>query len=419
METSRREFLQKSAALAGAALVSPGLTPIPRRRKDEIRLGLIGCGGRGSGAVRDAMSANPNVRLVAAGDVFRGHLENSVKQLAERYSDDRMDVPKSRQFVGFDAYKQVLALDLDVVILATPPHFRPAHFEAAVAAGKHVFMEKPVAVDGYGIRQVLKASEAAKQKKLNVVVGLQRHYQNGYRSIIEKVHAGEIGDIVAARAYWNSGFLWSKPRQESWSDVEFQLKNWLYYAWLSGDHIVEQHVHNLDVVNWAKNDFPKMAYGMGGRQVRTDALFGHIFDHHAVHYQYADGSWMFSQCRQISGCHSQVSEHLIGTQGTADFHGGRYELKKHGGDTWAYEGENNNPYVSEHVELYKAIEAGEHRHWNADYGAMSTLTAIMGRMATYSGKAVTQKEALDSERLGPDQYAFGSIEMPPVPVPGS
>jgi predicted dehydrogenase len=332
-----------------------------------------------------------------------------------------VDVPTARAFVGFGAYEKVLAQDVDVVILATPPHFRPDHFKAAIAANKHVFMEKPVAVDGHGIRTVLAAAEESKKRGLNVVVGLQRHYQNGYRAAMELVHANRIGQIVAARAYWNMGSLWSNARQKSWSDLEFQMRNWLYYAWLSGDHIVEQHVHNLDVVNWAKKSYPVLACGVGGREVRKDALFGHIYDHHGVHFRYSDGSWLFSQCRQIPGCTNRVSEHLIGTHGTADFEGDSYRIHAHGFENpvWEYDGPHNNPYRTEHEELLAAVANGKHLYSDGERGARSTLTAIMGRMATYSGRDITMEDALQSERLGPVEYAFGAAEFPSVPVPGA
>ena len=261
---------------------------------------------------------------------------------------------------------------------------------------------------------VLDAADQADRKKLCVGVGLQRHHQRGYRELMKRVHDGAIGDIVAARAYWNMGSLWHKPRQESWSDMEWQLRNWLYFAWLSGDHITEQHIHNLDVINWAKRAHPVRAMGVGGRQVRTGAAFGHIFDHHAVQFEYEDGSWMFSQCRQIPGCKNQVSEHLIGTEGNADCYRG-YSIR--GENPWRMDGRDNSPYQVEHDDLFAAIRKGAPYN-EARYGAESTLTAVLGRMATYTGKVVTWEEAMAAERLGPDQYVFGELATPPVPIPG-
>jgi predicted dehydrogenase len=302
------------------------------------------------------------------------------------------------------------------VILATPPHFRPQHFKAAIAAGKHVFFEKPVAVDGAGVRTVLEVTEIARKQNLAVGCGLQRHHQFGYLDTLKRVHDGAIGEIVAARAYWNQGGLWMNARKAEWSDMEWQLRNWLYFAWLSGDHIVEQHVHNLDVVNWAKNAHPVRCFGSGGRQVRTSPEYGHIFDHHSVHYEYADGSWMFSECRQIEGCANQVSEHLIGTKGKADMDTNRWTIA---GDTkWKYEGDKNNPYQTEHDDLFASIRAGKPLNEGV-LVAESTLTAIMGRMATYTGRVVTWEQALNSEAvLGPQKYDWGKLDVDPVPVPG-
>ena len=316
--TDRRTFLKASSAAAVGLGAFPGLSARgPAARRDPVRIALVGCGGRGTGALAQALKTEGDVKVTALGDVFKDRIERCRKHLTaeETGVGERVALSDDTCFVGFDAFEKVLATDVDLVILATPPHFRPAHFKAAIEAGKHVFMEKPVAVDGAGVRTVLAAADVADQKKLAVGVGLQRHHQAGYIETMRRVHEGAIGDIVAARAYWNMGSLWMHPRKEEWSDMEWQLRNWLYFTWLSGDHIVEQHIHNLDVVNWAKGKHPVRAHGIGGRQVRTDGAFGHIFDHHGVHYEYDDGTWMFSQCRQIPKCHNQVSEHLIGTEG--------------------------------------------------------------------------------------------------------
>ena len=292
----------------------------------ELRIGLIGCGGRGTGAASQALRAPGRTRLVAMGDAFSDRLEGSLNNLKKQDKlKDRIDVADDHKFTGFDAYQKVIDSDVDVVILATPPHFRPDQFAYAIEKGKHVFMEKPVGVDGAGIRKVLAADEIAQKKGLTVGVGLQRHHQANYRALMQRVHDGAIGDIVAARCYWNMGSLWHKKQKPEWSGTEWQVRNWLYFTWLSGDHITEQHVHNLDVVNWAKQAHPVKALGLGGRQVRVGKEFGHIFDHHAVEYEYADGSRMFSQCRQIAGCANRVSEHLIGTKGNADMGGGKAE----------------------------------------------------------------------------------------------
>ncbi len=417
--SSRRDFLKWSAAsVAGAGLVGRAPLVHGEPRRAPFRLGLVGCGGRGTGAAANALRASPEAALVAVADVFKERADGALGHLRKQKSGvgERVKVDDGQVFTGFDAAEKLCASDVDLVILATPPHFRPAHFAAAIAAGKHAFIEKPVAVDAPGVRRVIAAGEEAAKKNLAVVCGLQRHHQNGYLETMKRVHAGQLGDIVAARCYWNMGGLWMNPRQPGWSDLEWQLRNWLYFTWLSGDHIVEQHVHNLDVINWAKGAHPVRCHGSGGRQVRTDPAYGHIFDHHSVHYEYADGSWMFSECRQIDGCDGAVSEHLIGTLGKADLDSSRWTIT--GKNPWRFDGENNDPYQTEHDHLVRSIRDGAPLN-ETRFVAESTLTAIMGRMATYSGKVVTWDEAMASElRLGPASYEFGPLAVDPVPTPG-
>ena len=277
---------------------------------DTIKIGLIGCGGRGTGAASQALNTKGNVKLVAMGDAFKDRLESSLQSLQKEGGiANRIDVPEERRFVGFDAYKQVLDAGVDLVILATPPGFRPIHFEAAVDAGKHVFMEKPVAVDAPGVRAVLAAAQVAQQKNLAVGVGLQRHHEAAYIETIKRLQDGAIGDIVATRVYWNGAGVWVHPKTEGQTEMEYQMRNWYYFNWLCGDHIVEQHIHNLDVINWLKRGYPVKAEGMGGRQVRTGKDYGEIFDHHAVEFEYADGTRLFSHCRHIPNCWDSVSEH--------------------------------------------------------------------------------------------------------------
>lgn len=412
---SRRTFLQ-GAAVAGASLTA-SLPAVHLGGSDEIKIGLIGCGGRGTGAAHQALSTSGPVKLVAMGDVFADHLETSLKTLQGNAAfAGRIDVPKERQFIGFDAYRGVLASDVDMVLLATPPHFRPQHFEAAVKARKHVFFEKPVAVDGPGIRTVIEAAAAAKAQNTAVVCGLQRHHQFGYLESMQRVHGGDLGRILFARCSWNMGGLWMHKRQPQWSDMEWQLRNWLYFTWLSGDHICEQHVHNLDVVNWALQGHPTECRGMGGRQVRIAPDFGHIFDHHAVQYQYPGGVYCFSECRQIDNCQNDVSEHLYGSDGEAHMSSDGWAIK--GKNAWRYGGEKNNPYQTEHDDLFSSIRDGKVLN-EGQYVAESTLTAIMGRMATYTGKRVTWDEALNSQqKWGPDSYEFGDLMVDPVPMPG-
>ncbi len=420
MPTSRRSFLRSAAAAATAASLTDAVQAgrfVREPRGDELRIALIGCGGRGSGAAVQALSTAGATRLVAVADVFADRIDGC---LAELTGHDgvraRVDVPKERRFVGFDAFRGAIASDCDVVLIATPPQFRPSHFEAAIAAKKHVFFEKPVAVDGPGVRRVLAAAEAGKAAGLCVCSGLQRHHQNGYIEAMKRIHSGALGRILFARCSWNQGGLWHAERRPEWSDMEWQLRNWLYFTWLSGDHIVEQHVHNLDVVNWALQSHPLSARGMGGRQVRTHAKFGHVFDHHAVQFTYPGGVWSFSECRQIDGCLADVSEHLHGTDGEAHLDTGRWRIT--GRNEWSWDGPNNDPYQTEHDDFFAAIRAGAPFN-EGSMVAESTLTAILGRMATYSGKEVTWQQALASEESwGPAQLEFGPLAVDAVAMPG-
>ena len=421
MTTSRRSFLYTAAAAATAQSLSRSLAagrdPLAQGQgNDEVRIGLVGCGGRGSGAISQALSTKGLTRVVAVADMFGERLDGCLDSLGENESfKKKVDVPKERRFVGPDAYLGVMASNCDVVLVATPPHFRPAHFEAAVKAKKHVFFEKPVAVDSPGVRRVLAAAEAADKLGLAVCSGLQRHHQNGYLEIMKRIHGGDLGRLLFARCSWNQGSLWHVARQPDMSDMEWQLRNWLYFTWLSGDHLVEQHVHNLDVINWAMQAHPTRCRGMGGRQVRTDPKFGHIFDHHAIQYQYANGAWCFSECRQIDGCANDVSEHVYGTNGEAHMGNG---WRITGDKPWQHQGPNNDPYQTEHDDLFAAIRAGK-PFSEARMVAESTLTAIMGRMATYSGQEVTWEQAMSSdEKWGPDSYEFGPLPVDPVPMPG-
>jgi len=433
--TSRREFMQKSTAAAvGAGLLSSvALSPRAFAKGDDtIRVGLVGAGGRGCGAVGDCLRANPATKLVAVGEIFDDRLQSGLKGLQEAFHSqpDRIAVDEAHRFSGFDAYKKVLDSGIDLVILATPPGFRPFHFEAAVNAGKNIFMEKPVAVDGPGVRRVLAANEIAKSKNLKVGVGLQRHHQPMYLETLERIHNGEIGDVVALRVYWNGTTPWDprKTREQCKGEMEYQIRNWYYYVWLCGDHIVEQHIHNLDVGNWVKKGHPVKCWGMGGRQVRTDKKYGEIFDHHAVEYEYADGTRMFSQCRQQSGNWNSVSEHAIGTKGTLDIADGHGSTIKSGSHEWRYDphGRREFPYRIEHADMGAAIR-DNHSYNEAENGAYSTLTAIMGRMATYCGKPVEWEDALNSKiELTPERFAWDAEPrvMPfpdgsyPVAVPG-
>lgn len=431
-DIDRRDFVKTSAVALG--VTAAGIRPVrhPLSTQDEtIRVGLIGCGGRGTGAAVQALNARASVRLVAMADAFEDRLTDSFETIANGEREDRrdltpqIDVPPERRFVGFDAYRQVIPL-VDVVILTTPPGFRPIQFEAAVAAGKQVFMEKPVATDALGIRSVLRTAEEAKRQRLNVVVGLQRHYQTVYREWVDRLHAGMIGDITLGRVYWNSAGVWVRKREPGQTEMEYQMRNWYYFNWLCGDHIVEQHIHNIDVANWVKQGTPIRAQGQGGRLVRNGRDHGEIFDHHFVEFEYGDGSRVLSQCRHMPDCWNSVTEAFHGTNGTAPRPG--VILSRSGNTLFEHDDEMDaNPYQVEHDELFEAIARGEYRYADAEMGAQATMTAIMGRMATYSGQVVTWEDALNSDlSLMPARYAWDAEPpvMPdadgryPIPTPG-
>ncbi|MCS6968849.1 MAG: Gfo/Idh/MocA family oxidoreductase [Cytophagales bacterium] len=435
----RRSFIKTSAIVsAGVAVVGMPFGAYARYQDDTIKVALVGCGSRGTGAAAQALSVKPRTKLVAMADAFADRIEESYKALtANKFKDwsgvevsvaHKVEVPPERRFVGFDAYQKAIEL-ADVVLLATPPGFRPQHFEACIKAGKHVFMEKPVATDAPGVRQVLQAAELAKQKKLNVVVGLQRRYDVSYQELIKRLQGGQIGEIIAGQVYWHSDGVWVVERQPHWTEMEYQMRNWYYFNWLCGDHIVEQHIHNIDVFNWAKNAYPIRAQGMGGRQVRTGKQFGEIFDHHYVEFEYADGTILNSQCRHMPGTMSRVSETLIGTKGRATTHDGRVITDLKGKTIWNYQRKGNepNPYQLEIDLLFEAVAKGDFRFQDAEFGAKSTLTAIMGRMATYSGQVVTWQEALHSNlNLMPERLAWDALpkSLPdaegfyPIAIPG-
>jgi myo-inositol 2-dehydrogenase / D-chiro-inositol 1-dehydrogenase len=398
-DVSRRDFLKKTSTLAAAAALAPGVFG---QGTDTLKLALIGCGGRGSGACGQALSTEGPLKLVAMADAFKDRLDGSYDELKKTHAD-RVDVAEDAKFVGFDAYQHAIAM-ADVVILATPPGFRPPHFEEAVRQGKNIFMEKPVAVDAPGIRKVLAACELAKQKNLKVAVGLQRHHQAGYIETIKRLHEGAIGDIVAMRCYWNGNSPWVRARKKLEEDagrplteMEYQMRNWYYFVWLCGDHINEQHIHNLDVINWVKKGHPVRAWGMGGREVRKGIDNGEIFDHHSVEFEYADGTRCASQCRHQPGCWDSVSEHVQGTKGLCDV--SSYRIKT-GSDSpaWRYDDQGSkDPYQQEHDDLFAAIRGDKPYNETAEYGAYSTMTAILGRMSTYSGKQIEWEDAINSQ----------------------
>ncbi|MHA4811376.1 Gfo/Idh/MocA family protein [Flavitalea flava] len=415
-DQSRRDFVKKSSLLAGSVLAAPFLSRANYFSGADpvIKIALIGCGGRGTGAAVQALSTKQNVQLVAMADAFKDRLDDSYKNIQEALEDkkNRVQVKEENKFVGFDGYKKAMAL-ADVVILTTPPGFRPIHFEEAVNQGKQIFMEKPVATDPAGIQRVLAAAEKAKAKKLNVVVGLQRRYQNSYRELIKRVHDGAIGDIVSANAWWNNDGVWVHPRQPGWTEMEYQMRNWYYFVWLCGDHITEQHIHNLDVINWALEGYPVTAQGMGGREVRTGKDYGQIFDHHYVEFHYGNGAILNSQCRHQKGTASKVDELLIGTKGKVYCDEARITDPK-GKLIYQFDKtKENQPYQTEHDELFEAIAKGEYKFWDAERGAKSTMTSLLGRMATYSGQEVDWDKAINSGlNIMPASYDFNAT--PPV-----
>ncbi len=433
----RRDFVKvgAGAAVGGLAIGFPATLAAKPATPNAIRVGLIGCGGRGTGAAVQALSTSADVKLVAMADAFADNVETSLATLRSPEREEwlggsvdlrpRIDVPAERQFAGFDAYQRVLPL-VDVVILATPPGFRPIHFEAAVAAGKQIFMEKPVATDAPGVRRVLAAAKIAQEKRLNVVVGLQRHYEKVYRKWVDCLQAGMIGDIVLGRVYWNSGGVWVRPRLPGQTEMEYQMRNWYYFNWLCGDHIVEQHIHNIDVANWVMAGHPVNAQGQGGRLVRTGKDHGEIFDHHFVEYEYPGGRRLLSQCRHMPDTMSRVSEAFHGTNGTAPKPG--LIVSNTGKTLFEHDATGDpNPYQVEHDLLFAAIAAGEHRYADGELGAVATMTAIMGRMATYSGQVVSWEEAINSDLdLMPAAFAWNAPPptVPnaegryPIPVPG-
>jgi predicted dehydrogenase len=441
VEPSRRAFLERTSLGATAAVLTanvPFVHAAGRASDGEIKIGLIGCGGRGTGAVLDALGAatkviypaegyhtedvaegatieHSNIKIVALADVFEDRLERCRGELSKLGAD----VPARSCFTGFDGYQKLLAVpEVNYVILATPPHYRPAHLKAAVEAGKHVFVEKPCAVDVPGVRTVMAAGEYARAKGLGIAAGTQRRHQKSYNETIRRIHDGAIGDIVFAKCYWNGGQIWVIDRQPGWSDLEWQLRNWNYFTWLGGDHIVEQHVHNLDVMNWVLGAHPVRAVsGLGGRQVRTGERHGHIFDHFAVEFEYPNGVTMFSQCRQINGCQNIVAESVTGSKGTSNC-ADRIEVK--GGERWRYRGASPSPYHQEHIDLISSILAGKPIN-EAQAIAESTMTGILGREAVYSGQVITWDDAMKSEtRLGPSNDGqFGPYPIPPVAMPGT
>jgi len=413
---TRRTFLAASATAAAIATTQH----LPAADTPLLRIGLVGCGGRGTGAASEALKADPNVKLVSMGDVFDDRLQSSLEKLQKNDKiASKIDVPESRRHLGFDAYQKVIA-ECDVVLLCTPPHFRPMHLAAAVEAGKHIFAEKPVAVDAPGVRSVLATCEKAKKKNLSIVSGLCLRYDYGFREIVRRLHDGAIGDIrvLFANDYRSSN--WAKERKPGMTDMQYQMYNWYNYTWLSGDFNVEQHVHFLDVCAWVmKNTYPVSAVGIGGRQVRTQPQHGHIYDHFSIFFEYADGTRLLSNTRQQPKCKNDMSAEVIGAKGRARLQETSDGLWIKTDKQWLYDGPRNLMYQTEHDELFASIRSGKPIN-NGEYMAKSTLLAIMGRMAAYTGQQITWDMAFHSkEELKPPAYDWNvPLEEPKVAMPG-
>jgi predicted dehydrogenase len=425
-EMNRRVFMKTSAAVSLGAIASQLSSRVYAAGDDKIRIGLIGCGGRGTDAVRDCVQASDSVVLVAMADLFKDHIDKAVKDFKEGDTDRKraplggaFNVKTEMCFAGFDAYQKLLAADVDLVLLTAPPYTRPSHLKAAVEAGKHVFMEKPAGVDPVGIRMVLQSGELADQKKLSIVAGTQRRHQKHYIELMNRVNNGELGDIVSGQCYWCGGDMlgyWRYFKRENMAnDMEWQCRNWPWFLWTSGDHIVEQHVHNIDVINWALASHPVKAFGMGGRAARKN---GNIYDHFAVEFEYANGARVLSMCRQMPSCSERVSEHVVGTKGTCYTDGATGYTK--GDNAYKYEGANPNPYVEEHADLIKSIREGKSLNETKQV-AESTLAGIMGRVSAYTGREISWDWAMKASKLDltPAKLDFtGDLPAEPVAMPG-
>jgi myo-inositol 2-dehydrogenase / D-chiro-inositol 1-dehydrogenase len=442
-EISRRKFLGTAATVSAAGIVAPAMlagcagggneskkvASVPEKQwLDQapdgpvLKVGVIGCGGRGTGATINLLSAGPNIQIVALGDTFKDRIDGLKEEIKK---EKNAEVADDKCFVGFDAYQKVLEAGVDMVILATPPYFRPEHLEAAVNAKKHIFTEKPVCVDPKGARSVMATALKAKELELCIVTGTQRRHQRDYNATYQQVQAGMIGEIVGGNVYWNQSKLWHRDKDAKWSEMEWMIRNWVNWTWLSGDHIVEQHVHNLDVMNWYAGSHPVKAVGMGSRLRRVT---GDQYDFFDVDFTFENGMHFHSMCRQINGCVQNVSERVQGTKGSSNCRNSILDLK--GTELWKYQyplddqgkpdsGKMKDPYVQEHIDLVTAIRTGKAFN-ELENTAISTMTGIMGRISAYTGKEVTWDEMMNSEiKLGPKVFAFGPVDVPKdVPVAG-
>lgn len=416
---SRRQLLQASVvASAFSAATLAGRRAAEAAAATPIRIGLVGCGHRGRGAVENALASSPNVKLVALADAFPEKIEKAHKVFGDASFAGKADLAPERSFSGLDSFQKLLATDVNYVILASPPGFRPFHIQAAVATGKHIFAEKPIAVDSTGIRTCLALVDEVKTKRLGFVAGTHKRHDAGVIETVKRLRAGAIGEIVAARTYWNQGSQWVKPREAGWSDVEWQIRNWFYFTWLSGDQICEQQIHNLDVINWVIGAPPVAAVAVGGRQQRVEPVYGQVYDHMAVDYEYPKDVHVSLMGRQIPNCHNDVSDAFVGTKGKAAFGRGKSNTIDAGARHWESAPVAVNPYVQEHADLIASIRAGAPVN-ELQRTAESNLTAIMGRLAAYTGRRVTWQQALESkESLLPANLKLGPLPVAGVPVPG-
>ncbi len=399
------------------------LPPLLEKAPDgkPLKAGLVGCGGRGTGAAINFLKAGNGLSITAIADLF----EDKIKDCREKLKKENNELTDDQCFLGFDAYEKVIASGVDIVILATPPHFRPKQFADAVNAGKHVFMEKPVAVDPVGARTIMAAAKKAESLGLTVVTGTQRRHQHDYVGTYKQIMDGAIGDIVGANCYWNQNMLWFRKKEASWSDMEAMIRDWVNWCWLSGDHIVEQHVHNIDVINWFTGKTPVKAVGFGARHRRVT---GDQYDMFSIDYVYDNGLHMHSMCRQIDGTVNNVSEYIVGTNGMSNCKNTIYNPD--GSVLWTFDyGKDEqgkplektkiSPYDQEHIDMVTAIRTNKPIN-EAEATAVSTLVGIMGRISAYTGKEVTWDEMMNSEiKLGPETYVLGPMDMTPkIPVPG-
>ncbi len=421
---TRRSFLKKTAATTAASMALGASTSVARSAHhgvdDKLRIGLVGCGGRGTQAVLNALKADDNSEVTALADAFADRIEICYNGLKENErSASRLNVPEDRRFTGFDCHEKLIASGVDVVLLAAPPYFRPAHLKACVDAGKHVFCEKPVAVDPPGVRSILETCKLAKEKGLSIVSGLCWRYDIGVNAVMSKILEDRmLGEIRTIQENYLTGTLWHRGNDPKWSQMEYQMRNWLYYNWLSGDHIAEQHIHSLDKALWLMGDEPpEVAYGSGGRQVRTDEKWGNVYDHFSTVFEWKNGVKMFSYCRQMAGCMSDVDDYVIGTKASARV------LKKRISDStgviWKFDQKGTpSMYDVEHQHLFKSIRDGKPIN-DGQYMSYSTMMAIMGREASYTGQKIKWSALMESEQtLGPKKLEFGDYTPDKVAMPG-